>query len=507
MLQKINSVSINWLEWTAVEVEVDVVNWMPNFTIVWLWDTAIQESKERVRSAIKNSWYHFPTTKITVNLAPADIKKKWPSFDLAIAIWIIGNEVEFMQEIIKNSIFLWELALDGKLRPIASILPSVIFAKENNYKYIFVPEDNSEEARLIPDINIISISNLEQIIKILNWEVEPEFCKNIDIEEYVDKRKDEFIVDFETIIGQEQAKRALLIAAAWWHNILMEWPPWSGKTMLAKAFASIVPKMEINEIIEVSKIYSIAWLLSKENPLIFSRPFRKVHHTASQVSIVGWWRDSRPWEISLAHKWVLFLDEFLEFDGKLIETLRQPIEDGEITINRINATYKYPAKFTLVGALNPCPCWYMWDKEKTCICSQNQIEKYRKKLSWPILDRIDIFINVPRVKIEDFDINKIKRTNSKSLREKVEQARQIQLKRFNGSNKTFNSEMTNKDIDKYCNLWNEEEVFIKNAITKLDLSTRAYFRILRLARTIADIEWNENIKLNHLAEALSYRWK
>jgi len=477
------------------------------FNIVWLADTAIQESKERVRTAIKNSWYQFPGTRITVNLAPADIRKKWPSFDIAIAIWIIANTYEFESEFLEKSIFLGELALDGKLRPINSILPSVIFAKENNYEYIFIPEENAKEASLIPDIKIIPIAHLNDIVNILTKEKDIEFIKNIDITKYLEEKSDIHLVDFSQVIWQDQAKRALLIAASGWHNLLMEWPPWSWKTMLAKAFASILPKMELAEIIEVSKIYSVAWLLSKEVPLVFNRPFRKIHHTASSVSIIWWWRDSRPWEISLAHKWVLFLDEFLEFDSKLIETLRQPIEDWEITINRINASYRYPAKFMLIWALNPCPCGFMWDKEKTCICSQNSIERYRKKLSWPILDRVDIFINVPRVKIEDFDQNKIKKTTSVDMKIKVESARQIQLKRFENTNKTFNAEMSNKEIEKYCILWNEEDGFIKSAVQKLDLSTRAYFRLLKLARTIADIEWSEQIKLPHIAEALSYRAK
>ncbi|EKE27180.1 MAG: hypothetical protein ACD_4C00011G0003 [uncultured bacterium (gcode 4)] len=505
MITKINSVAINWLEWIKIDVEVDVSNWMTSFSIVWLGDAAIQESRERVRTAIKNSWYWFPGTRITVNLAPADIKKKWPSFDLPIAIWILSDDFTFDKNFINKSLFLWELALDWKLRPINSVLPSAIFAKNNSFEYMFIPEENKDEASLIPDIKIIPVQNLSQIVDILTRKIEPVFAKNIKIKEYIWKDNIHDWLDFSLIIWQEQAKRALLIASAGWHNILMEWPPWSGKTMLAKTFSSILPEMSLSEVIEVSKIYSVAWLLSKKNPLIFRRPFRKIHHTASIVSIIWWWRDSRPWEISLAHKWVLFLDEFLEFDSRLIETLRQPLEDWEITINRINASYKYPARFTFVWALNPCPCWYLWDKEKSCICSQTSIEKYRSKLSWPILDRIDIFINVPRIKIEDFDQNKSKRITSTEMKKNIERVRKIQLERFEGFDFTFNSEMTNNEIGKFCILETDAEDFLKNAIQKLNLSTRVYFRLLKISRTIADLDFCKKIKLSHIAEALSYR--
>ncbi len=503
MLTKISSVSINWLEWNKIDVEVDIANWMPNFNIVWLADTAILESRERIRTAIRNSWLHFPQTRITVNLAPADIRKSWPSFDLPIAVWILWTDLEFKEEYLLSWLFIWELALDWKIRWVSSVLPSVIFAKENCFNYVFLPKDNLEEAKLIPDIKIIWVSDLWELLSILIWEENPNIEYN---SKFIQPKENWDSYDLlSMVIWQSAAKRALLIAAAWWHNILLEWPPWSWKTMLAKGISSILPPMELSEIIEASKIYSVAWLLNKEKPLIIKRPFRTIHHTASTVSVIWWGRDSRPWEISLAHKWVLFLDEFLEFESELIETLRQPMEDGEITINRINASYRYPAKFMLIWALNPCPCWFYMDKEKECKCSQYSIERYRKKLSWPMLDRIDIFINVPRVKIEEF-WNKDSWYNSLELQQKVIDARKIQLKRFIWSYKTYNSEMDNKDVENFCTLWNNEDKFIKNAVEKFDLSTRVYFRTLKLARTIADLNWSEHISVAHIAEALSLRW-
>lgn len=315
--------------------------------------------------------------------------------------------------------------------------------------------------------------------------------------------------DFKYVLWQEHAKRALLIAAAGWHNIIMEWPPWSWKTMLAKAFSWILPDLSLEEAIEISKIYSISGMLSKKRPIVTKRPFRTIHHTASSVSIIWWWRNAKPWEISLAHKWVLFLDEILEFEKNVLEVLRQPIEDWYITVTRVNASYVYPAKFSLVWAMNPCPCWYLTDQDKECKCSFNQVKNYRWRLSWPLVDRVDMFIEVPKVKTQEFKVwQDYKWTEtSKDIKEKVEKSRKIQFDRFKGQKLSSNSEMSTRDINKYCTLDKESEDILKQAVVSMNLSARSYYRVLKLARTIADLDGDKSILSNHILEALSFRKK
>ena len=504
MISKVITATVIGLDSYKVEVETDFANSLPNVSIVGLPDASVNEAKERIRSAIKNSGLSFPTQKVIINLAPAEIRKEGAVFDLAMAVGILIRDNVIEQEAAKEYAFLGELSLDGNIRGIRGVFPLVLGLKQAGIKSVIVPSVNAEEAALAEGISVYGADSLSDIIKHFKDEKSLKQTK-IDIKEYLKLNSmNDIIYDFKDVKGQIKAKKALEIAAAGGHNILMTGSPGAGKTLMAKCFASILPPLEIEEALELTKIYSISGLLPNKG-LVTTRPFRTVHHSASAVGIIGGGSNPKPGEITLAHHGVLFLDEMVEFPRHVLENLRQPLEDGEVTISRANNSIKYPADFILVGAMNPCPCGYLGDSKQACSCSEYQIQKYRSRLSGPLLDRIDLQIEVSRLSPEELLKTNYEAESSLTIRKRVIEARKIQSKRYKPYGFFTNSQLNSKLIKQFCKIDKESEDFLKSAIITFNLSGRAYDRILKLSRTIADLENSENITKKHISQALQYK--